>query len=81
MADLELVDIEQIEEAKAYSARELQMLLNHRGFEAACQATERRIIKEWEQGQQPLEREMAWHKLKAFRTLKSELRAYRDGKP
>jgi hypothetical protein len=61
-------------EALAYQAREVGLLLEKDVVKAAWTATERRITKEWESGQSPLEREMAWHKLQAFKTLQTEIR-------
>ena len=70
------VEVEQIAEAKAYQAKEIQHLLKQDSFQACIRATELRILKEWERGENPLAREMAWHKLQAFRALLTELRAY-----
>ena len=79
MSDDEVVEpsIEQL----AYAAKELQWFLSHDAVTKAFKATEQRIAKEWERGQNPLEREMAWHKLMAFRALKSELQAMSQRRP
>ena len=65
-------------EAQLYQRREMKQMLAHQVWTQASQATEARIIKEWERGEHPLDREYAWHKLKAFRQLIQELRALSD---
>lgn len=65
-------------EVRAYEAKEVGLLLEKETVKTAFAATERRIMKEWEAGENPLSREMAWHKLQAFKTLKAELRALAD---
>ena len=75
------VEPEQLAEVRAYTAKECQQLLNHQSFQDAAAATERRIIADWKRAQNPLEREMAWHKLQAFTALRSELRAYANRRP
>ena len=63
----------QAEEVLAYQAKELSWFLNHEGWQRAVASTERRIIQEWMKAQDPLSREMAWHKLQAFNMLRHEL--------
>jgi hypothetical protein len=77
MADEDDV-LESPEEREAYDAREVKQLIGLAGWKRALAATEDRITKEWERGNNPLEREMAWHKLQAFKMLQRELRAYGD---
>ena len=72
------VDLEQVQEAEAYAAKEIQHLLKSDSFKRCQQATRNRIVKEWENAPSPLEREMARHKLDAFKILVTELRSYGD---
>lgn len=60
-------------EVLAYQAKELSWFLNHEGWKRAVESTERRIVEEWKKAQDPLSREMAWHKLQAFGMLRHEL--------
>lgn len=68
-------------EVQAYQAKEVQQFLKHRGLEVAFQRTKDRITRQWEAAQDPLSREMAWHKLAAFKELQTELRAFGDRRP
>jgi len=68
-------------EVLAYQAKELSWFLNHEGWTRARDATEQRITREWIKADNPLAREMAWHKLKAFHDLIQELRAAAQRKP
>jgi hypothetical protein len=68
-------------EVLAYQAKELSWFLAHEGYQRAVEATETRITKEWIKADNPLSREMAWHKLQAFRALQQELRAVSTRKP
>ena len=68
-------------EALAYQAKEIQQFLNHDGLKKAFLATEARIIKQWKLADNPLSREMCWHKLNAFKDLVTELRAFGDRRP
>lgn len=61
-------------EAFAYQAKEVSWFVNHEGWARAVQTTEARIVKEWMSANDPLSREMQWHKLQAFKTLQIELR-------
>ncbi len=76
--DIELLDST---EARTYAAKECQQLLGHQAWIHAVEATERRIKAEWERGATPLEREMAWYKFQAFKTLQAELRSFASRTP
>jgi hypothetical protein len=68
-------------EAAAYQAKEMQQFLAHEATQRAFAATEQQIIAEWMAGTDPLQREMCWHQLMAFRIWKTKLRAIKDGRP
>jgi len=68
-------------EQLAYATKELQWFLRHEAVLKAFQSTEIRIRKEWERAQTTPERELAWHKLQAFKTLQVELRALSQRDP
>jgi len=68
-------------EAQAYAAKEVQHLLAHEGLKQAFKRTEERIMRQWKAAQDPLSREMCWHKLQAFGELVTELRAFGDRRP
>ena len=68
-------------EVQAYQAKEVQQFLKHRALEEAFKATEARIIRQWKAADNPLSREMCWHKLQAFTDLQTELRAFGDRRP
>jgi len=80
---MELVDQDEglSAEQLAYQAKEVQHLLAHDALKTAFLATEARIIRQWKAAQDPLSREMCWHKLNAFRDLQTELRAFGDRRP
>jgi len=71
----------QAAEVLAYQAKELSWFLNHESWARAVAATEQRITREWMKADNPLAREMAWHKLQAFKTLQQELRSASVRKP
>ena len=77
----ETLEQAQSAEVLAYQAKELSWFLNHDGYKRAVESTERRIIAEWRAAQDPLSREMAWHKLKAFETLRHEVVVASTRKP
>ena len=63
------------EEALAYEASEVQVLLKKEIVKAAFAATETQIFEEWQKAENPLAREMCWHELQAFRKLRRKLLA------
>ena len=63
------------EEALAYEASEVQVLLKKEIVKAAFAATETQIFEEWQKADNPLAREMCWHELQAFRKVVRKLRA------
>jgi len=63
------------EEALAYEASEVQVLLKKEIVQAAFKATEIQIKEKWEKADNPLSREMCWHELQAFRKVIRKLRA------
>lgn len=65
----------------AYESKEVQQFLQHAAVLRAFAATEAQIKREWERGQSPLEREMAWHKLEAFKAFKQQLRLIAGRRP
>lgn len=68
-------------EQQAYEAKEVQLLLEKDLVKAAWTSTRERIIREWEAADNPLAREMARHKLDAFKLWKAELRALAERHP
>lgn len=79
--DFEPVALEDIAEAQAYAAKEMQHLLGTAAVKQAFDATEKQILAEWKRGQSPLEREMAWHSYQAFLKLKAKLQAFAERPP
>ena len=63
------------EEALAYEASEVQVLLKKEIVKAAFAATETQIFEEWQKADNPLAREMCWHELQAFRKMRRKLLA------
>lgn len=63
------------EEALAYEAAEVQVLLHKEMVKAAFTATEKQIFDDWQKAENPLAREMCWHELQAFRKVVRKLRA------
>lgn len=63
------------EEALAYEASEVQVLLQKESVKAAFTATEKQIFEEWQKAENPLAREMCWHELQAFRKVRRKLQA------
>lgn len=70
-------------ELVAYEAKEVQQFLHHDAVRKAFAATEARIVTQWKMALDlsPLEREVLWHKLQAFRDLQRELYATSQRKP
>ena len=68
-------------EQAAYQSKEMKVFLAHEATQRAFQATEDQIIHEWIAGQDPLQREMCWHRLHAFRIWRTKLRAIENGRP
>lgn len=69
------------EESQAYQAKEVQQFLRHPLVLEAFAATETQIIAQWKAADNPLSREMCWHKLNAFKELRAKLRAFGDRRP
>jgi hypothetical protein len=67
-------------EVEAYQAKELQHFLKSEAAQNAFARTEARIVRQWLVADNPLAREMCWHKIQAFRDLQTELRAFGDRK-
>jgi hypothetical protein len=61
------------EEQVAYEAPEVQLLLAKESIQAAFRATEQRVLREWQRADNPLAREMCWHKWKMLQVWQTEL--------
>jgi hypothetical protein len=61
------------EEQVAYEAPEVQLLLEKESVKAAFRASELRIFREWQRADNPLAREMCWHKQEMLKVWKKEL--------
>jgi hypothetical protein len=77
MTDPEILTPEQA----AYQSKEMQQFLAHDATQRAFRATEDQIIADWITGSDPLQREMCWHRLHAFRIWRTKLRTIKDGRP
>ena len=80
MAD-DLIELDEIQEASAWAAKECQQLLKSRAVQEAFEATEKHILAEWKRAPTPLEREMAWHSFQAFLKWKVKLQAFAERPP
>ena len=67
--------LDETPEAKAYAAKEVQLLLAKQAVQDAFATTETRIKDDWARAQTPVEREQHWAELQAFRKFQVVLRS------
>ena len=67
--------LDETPEAKAYAAKEVQLLLSKEVVKQAFATTETRIKDDWARAQTAVEREQYWAELQAFKKFQVVLRS------